>query len=65
MVLNDEEQALEDQSHKHCFCCTFLVISITQDPHEACCADSLSLIATFQTVQLLVKSVAVNEFSET
>ena len=38
--MSDEEKALEDQSHKHCFCCSVLVISVTQDPSGTCTADS-------------------------
>lgn len=38
--MSDKEKALEDQSHKHCFCCSVLVISVTQDPSGTCTADS-------------------------
>lgn len=58
----------EDRSRKHCCCCSFLVISVTQDPHGACAACSLSQIAKFQTAQiaagrLLAASAHVSEFA--
>lgn len=67
--VNDEEKALEGRSHKHCFCCSFLVISVTQDPHGACTADSLSLIARFSDSancwlsQLLSSFAHANKFA--
>lgn len=58
-TVNDGKKSLEGRSHKHCFCCRFLVISIMQEPHEACNADSLSKMQALGACEMLVQSAFV------